>query len=78
MKAIETRYVGPTETKPARIIAEDMDGFAVRISADDPNLTGMDIRVHERAARALADKMGWNGDLAGGGTKRGYAFVFIN
>jgi hypothetical protein len=33
---------------------------------------------HERAAVALADKMGWKGNLAGGALKHGYAFVFVS
>jgi len=74
MKAIETRYLGPTNTKGARIVARDSDGNRVTISY--PNeLSGED--VHRKAAEALRDKMQWSGTLKGGSTSRGYVFVFV-
>lgn len=73
MKAISTRYKGPTDTKGARIIATDSDNNRVTISYPY-ELSGED--VHRKAAEALCAKMGWTGKLIGGGTKQGYVFVF--
>lgn len=73
MKAIETRFAGPTNTKGARIIASDSDGnrltlsYPYELNSDD---------AHRKAAEALRDKMKWTGTLIGGSTKRGYCFVF--
>jgi hypothetical protein len=75
MKAIETKYLGPTDTKGARITASDSDGNRVTISYPH-DLSGE--AVHRKAAEALRDKMQWTGDLAGGATRRGYAFVFVS
>lgn len=75
MKAIETRYHGPTDFKGARIIADDGDGNRAIISYPY-GLSGED--VHRAAAVALCDKMNWLGaeTLVGGATRRGYVFVF--
>lgn len=75
MKAIETRYLGPTNCRGSRIVAFDEDGNRVTLSYDDA-LSGED--MHRKAANTLCQKMGWTGDLAAGGTKRGYVFVFVN
>ena len=74
MKAIETKYHGPTNTRGARISASDGDGN--RISIPYPyELSGE--AVHRKAAERLCDKMQWSGALVGGATKRGYTFVFV-
>jgi hypothetical protein len=73
MKAIRTKYVGPTNTRGARIIAKDEDGNRVSISYPH-ELSGED--VYRAAADALCAKMKWPGNLIGGGTKDGYVFVF--
>lgn len=73
MKAIVTRYKGPTNYRGARIIADDGDGNRLTISYPY-ELSGE--AVHRKAAEALRDKMGWAGELIGGGTRTGYAFVF--
>ena len=75
MKAIETRYIGPTNFKGARIKADDGDGNTLTISYPY-ELSGED--VHRKAAEGLRDKMHWTGDLLGGSTKRGYVFVFTS
>ncbi len=73
MKAIRTKYHGPTNTRGSRISASDEDGN--RVSIPYPHeLSGED--VHRKAADALCRKMGWEGVLIGGGLKDGYAFVF--
>jgi hypothetical protein len=75
MKAITTKYHGATNTRGSRISASDMDGN--RVSIPYPHdLSGE--AVHRAAAEALCAKMGWTGELAGGATKDGYAFVFVD
>ena len=74
MKAIKTKYKGPTDTRGSRIIASDEDGNKVTISYPY-ELSGED--VHRKAAEALCTKMGWHGQLVGGSLKNGYVFVFM-
>lgn len=75
MQTIETRFHGPTNTKGSRYSARNADGKSVILSTDfalnsDEN--------HARAAIALCEKMGWDGQLIGGQTKAGrYTFVFV-
>ena len=73
MKAISTKYIGPTNFKGSRIKAYDCDNNHVTISYPH-ELSGED--VYRKAAEALRDKMEWKGELIGGGTKEGYVFVF--
>ena len=73
MKAIITKYHGPTACKGSRISASDEDGNRITISYPY-ELSGE--AVHRKAAEALCDKMGWTGELVGGSLKRGYVFVF--
>ena len=73
MKAIVTRYLGPTNTKGARIKATDCDDNSLTIPYPY-ELSGEE--CHRKAAEALCEKMGWKGELFGGGTKEGYVFVF--
>ncbi len=84
MIAIETKYVGPTDNKPSRIIASTCNGQRLTIScgrAEDmarEKLGHDDTQSsHQVVAQALADKMGWTDRIVGGGTKRGYVFVFV-
>jgi len=74
-QAIETRYLGPTNTYGARIKAKCDGGSVIvywdhALDADDNHLA---------AARKLQDKMGWaEYPLSGGSLPRphpGYAFV---
>ena len=73
MKAIVTRYKGPTNTRGSRVYASDGDGNRTSISYPY-ELSGE--AVHKEAAVALCKKMGWDTNLLGGATKDGYAFVF--
>ena len=75
MKAITTKYLGPTDTKGARIRAHDGDGNAVTVPCRGASTSEQN---HAAAARALADKMGWDGWLLGGSTKNGMAWVFAD
>lgn len=75
MKAIQTKYMGPTNVRGARIKATDNDGNSVTIPYPH-ELSGED--VHRAAADKLVRKMKWGtgDDLCGGVLKDGYAFVF--
>lgn len=74
-KAITTRYFGPGNVRGARIIASDEDGN--RLSVPYPHsIRGGVEECHRAAAQALADKMGWGGELIAGSLKDGYVFVF--
>ena len=74
-KAIITRYLGPTDTRGARIRASDSDGNRV-ICSYPYELSGE--AVHRVAAEELCRKMNWPGKLVAGGLKDGYAFVFVD
>ena len=86
MKAILTKFYGPTNTKPARIKAYDMDGNKNWISWDEAAaMSGQgfreaaaDERTHRYAAMQLFYAMGWNGTLIAGAINGGYAFVFAS
>ena len=73
MKAIFTKYHGPTNTRGSRISAQDEDGNRVTISYPY-QLSGE--AVHRKAADALLAKMNWKGNLIGGSVRNGYVFVF--
>lgn len=75
MKAITTKYFGATDRSGARIKASDGDGNAVVIPYPY-ELSGE--AVHRKAALKLCEKMKWGRNIAGGATKTGYAFVFID
>lgn len=71
-QAIETKYIGPTNSRGARIKASAQAG-SVTVPWDD----GLDVDAnHDRAAQALARKLNWTGKLIGGGLKRGNCYVF--
>lgn len=74
MKAIRTRYKGPTDCRGSRIIATDDDGNRVTVPYRH-ELSGA--AAHAVAARALVEKMGWGPcTMIAGGLHDGYAFVF--
>ncbi len=75
MKAITTKYHGPSNVRGSRITANDGDGNRITVPYDYA-LSGIDL--HAKAAIALCRKMKWDGKLIGGATKDGYAFVFTN
>ena len=71
-QAIITKYVGPTNHKGARVIARTGSGVKITVSWDH----ALDVpENHLAAARALAEKLNWDGVWVGGGTADGYAFV---
>jgi len=64
MKAIRTRYHGPTNTRGSRISATDSDGNRVTISYDYSLNSD---KLHEKAAYTLMEKMMWPNEVVGGG-----------
>lgn len=73
-KAITVKYLPPTNTKGSRLKAYDMDGNSATVSYDHGQ--SKELRYTD-AARVLCRKMGWEGELAGGGVRNGYVFVFV-
>jgi hypothetical protein len=73
MKAITTRFHGPTDTKGSRVSATDEDGNRITISYSQVLNSEA---AHAEAAIALCRKLGWAGRLIAGGTKHGYVFTF--
>lgn len=72
LQAITTKYLGPTNTRGARIKAT-CDAGSLTVHWDyalNPS------RNHAAAAQALAEKLGWTGRYVGGAdTRSGYVFV---
>lgn len=78
MQSITTRYIPATNTRPARIKAENSaGGSSVTVSweAFDDHLDTD--QKHAEAARRLADQLSWSGTWTGGCSPcgRGYTFV---
>lgn len=76
MQAIETRYIGPTNTKPSRIVARCEAGRIVT-SKHHNRATNID-DDHRYAAMELIEKLGWYGTWVQGAVpsiKNGYVFV---
>ncbi len=80
MQSIQTKFIGPTNTRGSRYKASCEAG-SLTLGADDS--LGSEAN-HVRVARALIAKLGWfhdakRGDTYGewysGGTKDGYVFV---
>ena len=73
MKAIWTKYLGPTNVRGSRVKAS-AEGVSVTVPyASELNAE----RAHDEAALALVRKMGWPGTLVRGGRPdmRGYVYV---
>jgi protein involved in temperature-dependent protein secretion len=73
MKAIITKWIPATDTKPTRISASDGDGNKIVIPC-----TYGDTDPSDEAVKALCAKMEWHGKLAKGWTPLGNVYVFIN
>lgn len=80
MKAILTKCVSCSNTKPTRIKAYTEGGNSIMVSWSecDGNGDRTQGQAHMYAARKLCNKMKWEGKLIGGGTPTGYCFVFQN
>lgn len=73
MKAITTKYHGPTNTKGSRVSATDSDGNKVIVSYD----SSLDSEnAHAQAVVKLCKNMNWHGALIVGSIKSGYVFVW--
>lgn len=72
-QAIETRYLGPTNTKGSRIKATAWAG-SVTIPLDYGVSTEM---AHWLAAAALQEKLGWDGKWFQGGNAKGTGYHFV-
>ena len=75
MKAIITKYVGPSNTRGSRVIASDEDGNKVTVGYDSALNSEQN---HINAAVLLAKKMKWRGKMAFGHLKNNMVFVFID
>jgi hypothetical protein len=74
MKAILTKYQGPTNYKGARIVAIEPDGKRVTIQYP----YGLNpAEAHQAAAVELCKKLGWGGKLVTGALKHDYVHVFM-
>ena len=76
-KSIQTEYFGPGNVRGSRIKASVIDGDKIQKTASFGYLYDLDMyENHLKAAEAMRDKMGWDGDLIGVGTRKGYVFGF--
>lgn len=74
MIAITTRFLGPTNTKGARIVAETANGHRIVRPYD---CAGSSTARHAQVACELARSLQWSPEvLFEGGTKNGSVFVF--
>jgi hypothetical protein len=74
MKAIVTKYHGPSNVRGSRYSATAEGGNRVIVSADDR--IGNE-ENHAAAALALCNKLAWRGELVSGGLPDGHTvFVF--
>ena len=75
MQAIETKFHAVTNSNGARISAT-CEAKRIIIGIDD----GLSIEAnHGNAAKILGDRMGWVGEMVGGGLKgHGMAWVFVD
>jgi hypothetical protein len=71
--AIETKYVGPTNARGARIVAR-AGNDAGRLTVYWDHSQGLE-ENHKAAARALAAKLGWDGAWRMGWSVNGAVFV---
>ena len=75
MKAITTKYHGPTNTRGSMVSASDSDGNRVSIPYDHALNSE---ESHRKAAVAFCSKMKWSGadTMICGSNRDGYVFVF--
>lgn len=73
MKAITTKFHGPTNTRGSRYSASDGDGNQVMVSADHAKNSDDN---HDAAAIALCHKMKWDGPLMRGAIRGGCVYTF--
>lgn len=69
MKAISTKYLSATLTKPSRIKASAEGVPAKLYTVESLSVSGWLADLHKAAARQFAGDRGWSGKLASGGTE---------
>lgn len=74
MKAIVTKYHGPTNVRGSRYSATAEGGNRITVSADDR--IGNE-ENHAAAALALCNKLDWRGELVSGCLPDGFTTVFV-
>jgi hypothetical protein len=79
LQGVVTTYLGPTNHKPARIVARTASGLT-RTEPYDHNLTPE--QAHRVVAMALIGKLGWGPETPGrrwvqGAMPHGYAFCCL-
>ena len=77
-KAIVTKYCGPTEYHPARILVSDSD-HKMYVSANSPEMMKLDRieDMHEKAAEIFGDKYNYQGWFTGGWCGNKMVFVLV-
>jgi len=73
MKAITTKSIAATNTKPEKVKAFDEDGNSYTTSA---GLAQTVKDTHKIAALGFMHKYDWKGEIIGGSVKGGYVWVF--
>jgi hypothetical protein len=71
-QSIETHYVGPSNHRASRVIATTPGGHRLTHHWDYSLNSDQN---HHAAAEALRAKLDWQPIVAGGSTKRGYAWI---
>ena len=73
--AIITTFHGPTNFSGSRITASAGRGRTITVPYQHEKNVD---QAHAYAAEALCKKMGWTGNLIGGGMEKGMAWVFTS
>lgn len=73
--AITTKFVGPTNVRGSRVVADAGDKRRLIVSWDHSLNSENN---HRAAALALRDKLGWTGDLVGGWHENIGLWVFVD
>ena len=73
--AITTRYLGPTNFRGSRVVANAGDGRRLILEWE----SALNVEAnHRHAAYALRDKLGWTGELIGGWNDNAGLWVFTD
>lgn len=78
LKAITTRYHGPTDRRGSRITATDSDESRPNRVTIPYNDELSSYEMHRFAARELMRKMGWDNDIVTGHIKDGMVHVMLH
>lgn len=70
MKAILTKWLSATDTKPTRIKAYDADGNSITMSYNQSREDD-DSVIHAEVVQALIDKLDWDCEILGDGYIKG-------